>query len=67
MEEVYENGKITYVSSLVTALGGANICFVFTEWKEMKVPEYEKLMQPSLVYDGRNIYKSSDMKKEGVE
>ena len=48
----------------------ANICFIFTEWQEIKdiTPDtYKKLMQPALVYDGRNIHSLQSMKDAGVE
>ena len=63
-------GQITYVSSPEAALEGANICFIFTEWKEikeLKAAEYKQRMQTPLVYDGRNIYSPSDMRESGVE
>ena len=62
--------QITYVKSPEEALKGANVCFIFTEWediKKVKPEEYKKLMKTSLVYDGRNIYKIEDMKNAGVE
>jgi len=58
------NGSITYVADVEDALKGANICFIFTEWGEIKavMPEdYKKLMRTPLVYDGRNIYKVEEM------
>ena len=64
------NGKIIYVSRPEEALKGANICFIFTEWKEIKdipVTAYKELMQTPLVYDGRNVYNVDEMKKVGVE
>jgi UDPglucose 6-dehydrogenase len=63
-------GSITYVSSAEEALDGANVCFIFTEWGEVKAirPEdYKSLMRTPLVYDGRNIYNVNDMRKNGVE
>ena len=63
-------GSITYVDSPQEALKGANICFIFTEWKEIKnVPAatYKQLMQTPLVYDGRNVYGIAEMKENGVE
>lgn len=63
-------GKITYVSKPEDALKGANICFIFTEWKEIKeVPaqSYKELMQTPLVYDGRNVYDVKEMKEKDVE
>lgn len=67
-----KNGKgiITYVENPEEALKGANVCFIFTEWREIKEvkPEaYKKLMRTPLVYDGRNIYKVEDMYEAGVE
>ena len=63
-------GTITYVENPEEALKGANVCFIFTEWGEIKAVEpetYKELMRTPLVYDGRNIYKVEDMYKAGVE
>ena len=62
--------QIHYVSTPEEALKGANICFIFTEWNEIKAikPEtYKKLMKTPLIYDGRNIYDLKEMKDEGIE
>lgn len=62
--------EINYVSTPEEALEGANICFIFTEWNEIKAikPEmYKKLMKTPLVYDGRNIYDIKEMKDAGIE
>ena len=62
--------QIHYVSTPEEALKEANICFIFTEWNEIKAvkPEtYKKLMKTPLVYDGRNIYDLKEMKDEGIE
>lgn len=63
-------GKMSYVNRPEDALKGANICFIFTEWKEIKeVPVrcYKELMQTPLVYDGRNVYDVKKMRENGVE
>lgn len=62
--------EITYVNNPEEALKDANICFIFTEWGEIKQikPEiFKKLMKTPLVYDGRNIYDLKEMEKAGVE
>ncbi len=62
--------ELKYVETPEEALENANICFIFTEWNEIKSikPEtYKKLMKTPLVYDGRNIYQGKDMQKEGIE
>lgn len=63
-------GTMNYVDTPEEALRDANICFVFTEWGEIKAvtpEEYKKLMRTPLVYDGRNLYELDDMKNAGVE
>lgn len=65
-----KNGNITYVTDIEQALEGANVCFIFTEWGEVKelTPEmYKKLMRTPLIYDGRNIYDVRAMQGVGVE
>ncbi len=62
--------QIHYVENPEDALDKANVCFIFTEWEQIKSikPEsYKKLMRTPLVYDGRNIYNLEDMKKAGIE
>jgi UDPglucose 6-dehydrogenase len=63
-------GCIRYVDNIEEALDGANVCFIFTEWDEIKAvkpTDYKKLMRTPLVYDGRNIYRVDVMKNAGVE
>ncbi len=65
-----ENGTMTYVSSVGEALDKAHICFVFTEWPEIKAVmpvEFKERMHTPLVYDGRNLYPIEAMKEAGVE
>lgn len=62
--------SITYEDTPTKALMGSNLCFIFTEWKEIKMMEpskYKELMKTPLVYDGRNIYDMNSMKEAGVE
>ncbi|WPL42902.1 UDP-glucose dehydrogenase family protein [Priestia megaterium] len=63
-------GSITYVSNVEEAIKDANVCFIFTEWGEVKdiTPSmYKELMRTSLVYDGRNIYSVDEMEQAQVE
>ena len=62
--------QIKYVENPEEALKDANVCFIFTEWKEIKEikPDtYKKLMKTPLVYDGRNIYDLKEMKDKQIE
>lgn len=63
-------GKMVYVSSPKEALQEAAICFIFTEWGEIKAlapEEYKEYMRIPLVYDGRNLYEVKVMKEAGIE
>lgn len=69
-EGTNENGSIVYASSAEECLKDANICFVFTEWKEFRNLEPEIFanhMRTPLVYDGRNIYDKNKMSEKGIE
>ena len=68
-KKIYPN-EISYVSNPKEALEEANVCFIFTEWKEIKEikpEEYKKLMKTPLIYDGRNIYGLKEMRDADVE
>ncbi len=65
-----DRGNIRYTDNVEDALEGANVCFIFTEWAEIKavVPErFKQLMRTALVYDGRNIYSVREMQDASVE
>lgn len=64
------NGTMHYVKDPEEALGNAHICFVFTEWnqiKELKAERFKALMQTPLVYDGRNVFDKKEMADNQVE
>lgn len=61
---------IKYVDSPEEALKEAQVCFIFTEWAEIKniKPEtFKKIMRTALVYDGRNLFVPKEMRAAGVE
>jgi UDPglucose 6-dehydrogenase len=63
-------GSIRYAGSPEEALDGAHVCFIFTEWEQIKAVrplDYSRLMRTPLVYDGRNIYDVNEMRQNGVE
>ena len=62
--------EITYCESADEALKNADVCFIFTEWPEIKslAPEkFKTLMKKALVFDGRNIWSPKQMNEQGVE
>lgn len=65
-----ERGTIQYVTTPEEALQDANLCFIFTEWTQIKAVApavYKEKMRIPLVYDGRNLYALQAMKEAGVE
>ena len=65
-----EKGSMAYVDSVEEALEEAHICFVFTEWPQIKQitpAQFKEKMHTPLVYDGRNLYDPEQMKAAGVE
>ena len=69
-EGKHDRGFISYVKDPKEALKDANLCFIFTEWKEIRAVQpgtYRELMRTPLVYDGRNIYRPQEMAQAGVE
>jgi len=65
-----DEANITYADSPEKALKDAQLCFIFTEWNEIKAVKpaaYKALMRTPLVYDGRNIYTLAEMQAAGVE
>ncbi len=63
-------GSITYVSTCDEALQDANLCFIFTEWGQIRAvapAAFRELMRTPLVYDGRNLFSPAEMKAAGVE
>jgi UDPglucose 6-dehydrogenase len=69
-EKNYGSGKLIYTPTIEAALEDANICFIFTEWNEIKAiepSEFKTLMRSPLVYDGRNLFRAADMRDAGVE
>ncbi len=68
-QKIYPD-KVSYVDNPQEALRAASVCFIFTEWDEIKAIEpeiYKWLMRTPLVYDGRNIYGIDKMREAGVE
>lgn len=65
-----DKGVIRYADTPEEALRDADICFVFTEWEEIRriSPQtFKEKMRIPLVYDGRNVYGVKQMKEAGVE
>jgi UDPglucose 6-dehydrogenase len=59
-----------YAPTVEEALEGAQVCFIFTDWGEIRATDpkaFKKLMRTALVYDGRNLFDPMAMLEAGVE
>ena len=63
-------GKIEISRNGYDALDGADALVIFTDWQEFRNPNFEviadKLKKP-VIFDGRNLYDPSYLKKKGFE
>ena len=62
--------KVVYTKTVEEALKDAKLCFIMTEWQEIKelTPEdFKENMSDVLVYDGRNCYLPETMRNAGIE
>ncbi|MFJ5759263.1 UDP-glucose dehydrogenase family protein [Neobacillus sp. NPDC093182] len=60
---------IDYCYSIEETLKDADICFIFTEWdevKELDLSKYRELMRNPVVLDGRNCYDLVSAKKANI-
>lgn len=65
----YYPNEIEYCDTIEKTLEDADICFIFTEWPEVKnldVMLYKALMRHPIVLDGRNCYKLSQFDGTGI-
>ncbi|MEY9868459.1 UDPglucose 6-dehydrogenase [Peribacillus sp. B2I2] len=61
--------SVSYSSSIEEAITNADVCFIFTEWSEIKkfeIEKYAKLMNRPLVIDGRNCYDVEKVKNTEI-
>ena len=60
--------RITLTDDGYEALRGADALAVVTEWNEFRAPDFQKmkrLMKKPVIFDGRNIYNPTELRKEG--
>ena len=62
--------KIIYAENQYDALEGADVLLIVTEWSVFRSPDFDKIkstLKNNVIFDGRNLYKNSAMKKYGFE
>lgn len=60
--------KISYASNQYDVLKNADALIIATEWSVFRTPDFEKiakLLKAKVIFDGRNLYETHQMKKLG--
>ena len=60
--------SITFASSMMEAVQGADALLICTEWHAFRNPDFEGLktaLKNHVIFDGRNIYSPEEMKAQG--
>lgn len=70
MGECYKRlqDKVVYAKNMYQAAQDTDAVLLLTEWKEFRLPSWQLLKQTMrypLIIDGRNIYESEELEKEG--
>jgi UDPglucose 6-dehydrogenase len=63
-----ENPNLKYTNTNYEALEGADALIICTEWSEFRRPNFGKIketLKSPVIFDGRNIYSTSEMAKLG--
>lgn len=61
--------ELQYCQTIEETLKDADICFIFTEWpqvKQLDISLYKELMRRAIVLDGRNCYDVKDFEGTGI-
>ena len=61
---------IEYSNDPYEAIDGADCLLLVTEWKEFRVPDFDRmkiLLKNHVIFDGRNVYDGNEIKAEGFE
>ena len=60
--------SLTYCDSMYNALNGADALVICTEWNIFRTPDFQKMkefLNQNVIFDGRNLYNTEELKKEG--
>ena len=65
-----KNPRISYASTPMAALDGADALAIVTEWKEFRSPDFDAIkakLKTPVIFDGRNLYDPAAPRKAGLE
>lgn len=62
--------RVTYADDAYSALQGADVLVIATEWQEFRDPDFTRMrtqLAAPIIFDGRNIYDPQQMGERGFE
>lgn len=62
--------KISFAASMYDALTNADALIISTEWSIFRTPDFNTIKEElnnAVIFDGRNLYDTNDMKNEGIK
>jgi UDPglucose 6-dehydrogenase len=62
------NGKIETIADSYDVMDGADALVIFTDWQEFRAPDFDLIgqkLKAKVIFDGRNLYEPSWLKKQG--
>ncbi len=65
-----DDPRLKYADSSPEALEDADALVIVTEWKEFRTPNFDAMksaLKTPLVFDGRNLYNTAQMRERGIE
>lgn len=65
----FKDLDINYFNDKYSAIENADVLIIVTEWKEFRSPDFNKIkscISKNMIFDGRNQFKNSTMKKLGL-
>ena len=67
VKQIYQD-RLAYARQPMEALSGADALAIMTEWSEFRNPDFatmKRRMKKPVIFDGRNLYRLSQMRAEG--
>ena len=64
------NANVSYATSPMQALDGADALIIVTEWKEFRSPDFAAIkvtLTTPVIFDGRNLYDPAMVRAQGFE
>lgn len=68
-EFYFKDLDINYFNDKYSALENSDVLVIITEWKEFRSPDFDRIktsLSKNMIFDGRNQFKNSLMKKLGI-